>query len=86
MEDLLEQMLCERIDMLLNEHSHKNLQEETAFDDRMEKFTKNLNEKQREALERVLDDWIAKSAEDNRYLYLSGLKDGIMIFKRISGI
>jgi hypothetical protein len=86
MEDLFEQMLLERIDVLLSECFHGNIQEEEAFDTKMEEFMMSLDKKQKEELERILDDWISKSAESNRYLYLSGLKDGIRIFKMISGI
>ncbi|GLC80926.1 hypothetical protein [Lacrimispora brassicae] len=36
--DLLEQMICERIEMLLNGRSDEAIQEEKEFKDRMEEF------------------------------------------------
>jgi len=32
-------------------------------------------------LERFWDDWIARCADENRYLYFAGVKDGFRIYR-----
>lgn len=47
-EDLLEQLICERIEMLLNEHSNETMCEEKKFNRIMEEFFGQL---------KFWDDW-----------------------------
>jgi hypothetical protein len=84
-EDLLDQMICERIDMLLNGRSDEVIQEEKDFKDRMEKIIGQMDNEWKADVERFWDEWIIQSAQDNRYLYLAGVKDGVRISKMISG-
>jgi hypothetical protein len=84
-EDLLEQMICERIEMLLDGRSDEAIQEEKEFKDRTEEFIGQMDKEWKVDIERLWDEWITQSAEDNRYLYFAGVKDGVRIFKMISG-
>ncbi|WP_313256621.1 hypothetical protein [Lacrimispora sp.] len=84
-EDLLEQMICERIETLLNGRSNEAILEERRLNVRMADFFEQLDKEWKADMEQSWTDWIIRSAEDNRYLYLAGVKDGVRIFKKISG-
>lgn len=84
MEELMEQMIYERIDMLLRQRSDEEVQREETFHDDMEAFLNDLSRDLKERMEYFWNEWISYSAADNRYLYLAGMKDGIRISKRLS--
>ena len=84
-EDLLEQMIYERIETLLNGRSNGATFEEKRLNDRIAEFFGRLDKEWKADIEQSWNDWIIPSAEDSRYLYLAGIKDGIRIYKMISG-
>lgn len=86
LKDLLEQLVCGRIEMLLNGRSDEVVQEEERLNSRLEEIIERLNKEEQAAIEQFLDDWIALFAEVGQYLYVAGIKDGVRLFKVISGI
>ena len=80
-EDLLEQMVCERIEMLLNARPKESAQGEDTFGRQMEAFLERMGKEWKEDMERFWDDWIVRCADENRYLYFAGVKDGFRIYK-----
>lgn len=83
MEDLLEQIICERIEMLLNVRSDETSHEEKKLNHKMEEILERLDEESKVAIEQFWDEWVLQSAEESRYLYLAGMKDGGRILKII---
>jgi hypothetical protein len=45
-----------------------------------------LDNERKVVMEKFWDDWVIQSAEENRHLYLAGIRDGVRILKMISGI
>jgi len=82
-EDLLEQIICDRIEMLLNARSEEILDEEKELNRKMKDVLERLNEESKVAMEQFWDEWVMQSAEESRYLYLAGMKDGVRILKMI---
>lgn len=83
MEDLLEQIICERIEMLLNVRSDETSHEEKKLNHKMEEILERLDEESKVAIEQFWDEWVLQSAEESRYLYLAGMKDGVRILEVI---
>lgn len=83
MEDLLEQIICERIEMLLNVRSDETSDEEKKFNHKMEEILERLDEESKVAIEQFGEEWVMRSAEESRYLYLAGVKDGVRILEVI---
>lgn len=81
LEDLLEQIICDRIEMLLNARSDETLHEERELNHKMKDILERLDEESKVAMEQFWDEWIMQSAEENRYLYLAGMKDGARVLK-----
>ncbi len=81
LEDLLEQIICDRIEMLLNARSDENLHEEKELNLKMKNILERLDEDSKVAMEQFWDEWVMQSAEENRYLYLAGMKDGTRVLK-----
>lgn len=81
MEDLLEQIICERIEMLLNVRSDETSHEEKKLNHKMEEICERLDEESKVAIEQFWDEWVLQSAEESRYLYLAGMKDGVRILE-----
>ena len=82
-EDLLEQMIRDRIEMLLHERTMKNICEEKEFNRRMEELSGHLGKEWKAEMEQLWDDWIARCAGENRYLYFAGVKDGFRIYRML---
>ncbi|MDR0923289.1 MAG: hypothetical protein LBN31_02935 [Hungatella sp.] len=82
-EDLLEQMVCERIEMLLRVRSKEAICEEKEFKRRMEELSGQLEKERKMEMEQFWDDWIARCADENRYLYFAGVKDGFWIYRML---
>ena len=80
-EDLLEQMICNRIEMLLNARTKESVPKEAAFERQMEEVLDRLGKDYKTDMERFWDDWIARCADENRYLYFAGVKDGFRIYR-----
>lgn len=59
--------------------------EEKRLNVRMAEFLDQLDKEWKADIEQSWDDWIIRSAEDNRYLYIAGVKDGVRILKKILG-
>lgn len=83
MEDLLEQIICERIEMLLNVRSYETSHEEKKLNHKMEEILERLDEESKVAIEQFWEEWVMRSAEESRYLYLAGVKDGARILEVI---
>ncbi len=83
MEDLLEQIICERIEMLLNVRSDETSHDEKKFNHKIEEILERLDEESKVAIEQFWEEWVMRSAEESRYLYLAGMKDGVRILKMI---
>lgn len=83
-EDLLERLICDRIEMLLNARSKEEIEEEREFYCRMEALFERLGTDWKTDMEQFWDDCIAQSARGNQYLYLAGVKDGFRIFRMLS--
>ena len=81
LEDLLEQIICDRIEMLLNARSDETFHEEKELNLKMKNILERLDEESKVAMERFWDEWVMQSAEENRYLYLAGMKDGARVLK-----
>jgi hypothetical protein len=81
LEDLLEQIICDRIEMLLNARSDETLHEEKELNLKMKNILERLDEESKVAMEQFWDEWVMQSAEENRYLYLAGMKDGARVLK-----
>jgi len=81
LEDLLEQIICDRIEVLLNAHSNEILYEEKELNLKMKNILEQLDEESKVAMEQFWDEWVMQSAEENRYLYLAGMKDGARVLK-----
>ena len=82
-EDLLEQIICDRIEMLLNARSDETLHEERELNHKMKDILERLDEESKVAMEQFWDEWVIQSAEESRYLYLAGMKDGARVLKVI---
>lgn len=82
-EDLIEQMLYERIDMLINERSDEAGHETKELNHKMEEILERLDGESKAAIEQFWDEWVMQSAEESRYLYFAGMKDGVRILKMI---
>jgi hypothetical protein len=82
-EDLLEQIICDRIEMLLNKRLGENRHDQEKINGTLEEILKRLDKKSGAAMEQFWEECIMQSAEENRYLYLSGIKDGARILKII---
>ncbi len=81
LEDLLEQIICDRIEMLLNARSDEALHEEKELNLKMKNILERLDEESKVVMEQFWDEWVMQSAEENRYLYLAGMKDGARALK-----
>ena len=82
-EDLLEQMICDRIEMLLHVRPKEAICEEKEFNHRMEELYGRLGKEWKTEMEQFWDDWIARCADENRYLYFAGVKDGFRIYRML---
>ena len=82
-EDLLEQNICDRIEMLLNERSDETLHVERELNHKMKDILERLDEESKVAMEQFWDEWVIQPAEESRYLYLAGMKDGARVLKVI---
>ncbi len=80
-EDLLDQVICERIEMLLNARPVGPVPKEAGFEHKMEGLLEQLGKEWKEEMETFWDDWIARCADENRYLYFAGVKDGFRIYR-----
>lgn len=80
---MLEQMICERIEMLLSVRSKEAIFEEREFNRRMEECSGQLGKEWKEEMEQVWNDWIARCTDENRYLYFAGVKDGFRIYRML---
>lgn len=83
MENLLEQIICERIEMLLNVRSDETSHEEKKLNHKMEEVLERLDKESKVAIEQFWEEWVMRSAEESRYLYLAGVKDGVKILEVI---
>ena len=83
LEDLREQIICDRIEMLLNARSDETLHEERELNHKMKDILERLDEESKVAMEQFWDEWVIQSAEESRYLYLAGMKDGARVLKVI---
>lgn len=83
LEDLLEQIICDRIEMLLNARSDETLHEEKELNLKMKNILERLDDESKVAMEQFWDEWVMQSAEESRYLYFAGMKDGVRILKMI---
>lgn len=81
LEDLLEQIICDRIEMLLNARSDETLHEEKELNLKMKNILERLDEESKVSMEQFWAEWVMQSAEENRYLYLAGMKDGARVLK-----
>lgn len=81
LEDLLEQIICDLIEMLLNARSDETLHEEKELNLKIKNILERLDEESKVAMEQFWDEWVMQSAEENRYLYLAGMKDGARVLK-----
>ncbi|MFT4105543.1 MAG: hypothetical protein QM657_07280 [Lacrimispora sp.] len=83
MEDLLEQIICERIEMLINMRSDEADHGSKELNHKMGEILERLDDESKVAIEQFWDEWVMQSAEESRYLYLAGMKDGVRILKMI---
>jgi hypothetical protein len=83
MEDLLEQIICERIERLINARSDEAAHETKELNHKMKEILERLDDESKVAIEQFWDEWVMQSAEESRYLYLAGMKDGVRILKMI---
>ena len=83
MEDLLEQIVCERIETLINVRSDETNHKTKELNHKMGEILERLDDESRVAVEQFWDEWVMQSAEESRYLYLAGMKDGVRILNMI---
>ncbi|MEY8356749.1 hypothetical protein AALB39_25830 [Lachnospiraceae bacterium 54-53] len=83
MGDLLEQIICERIEMLINVRSDGADRETKELNHKMGEILERLDDESKVAIEQFWDEWVMQSADESRYLYLAGMKDGVRILKTI---
>lgn len=81
MEDFIEQMICDRIEILMKERPQELKTRDMELCQCQEIIVKDLDEETRISIERFLDDLTVQFGEDNRYLYLAGINDGIQLAK-----
>lgn len=82
-EDLMEQMICDRIEMLMKNRPEKSKNRDMELFQCQEGITKELDEETRAKIDCLLDELTTQFGEDNRYLYLAGMNDGIRIAKLV---
>lgn len=80
-ENFMEQMICERIEILIKKRPELFMKKNREIFERQEAVIGNLDRETRIAIENLIDDLIAQTAEENRYLYLEGIEDGMKIAK-----
>lgn len=78
-EDLMEQMICERIEMLMKKRSEPFMDKDMELMQRQEEVLHEIEKEQRVVIEQLIDDLITQTAEENRYLYLAGIDDGMKL-------
>lgn len=81
MEELVELLVCERIQEILNSYSDKSSMETAGDSDCMEDVLNSLEPEIREAVERFMEEFINRGAEKEKLLYVTGVEDGVRIAK-----
>lgn len=79
--DLFEQFICDRIQVLLRsraEHveDRKKKDDEDAIEEILNKFSSEIQEE----VYRLMELMVCQGAEEGEFLYVEGLKDGFHIF------
>ena len=83
MEDLLEQIICDRIEILSNARFDETPHEAKEFNLNMKDILDRMDEESKVAMEQFWNEWVMQSAVENRYLYLAGMKDGARVLALI---
>ena len=83
MEDLLEQIICDRIEILLNARFDETPHEAKELNLNMKDILDRMDEESKVAMEQFWNEWVMQSAVENRYLYLAGMKDGARVLALI---
>ena len=82
-EDLMEQIVCDRIEMLMKKRPESFKDEDLELLQRQETVMHDIDEEERRVIEQLIDDLITQTAEENRYLYLAGIDDGMRLSKLV---
>lgn len=82
-EDLLEQYLCDRIDMLSKDRPKESQDKDKELYELQEKAVEKLDPETRQLVEHFFDELITQTGEDNRFFYLSGISDAFKVVKLV---
>lgn len=75
--DLFEEILEERISMLLSEKSEEAQKNDRLTADLIDCFENSLEPGRKRQFEELMDRITTENGEESRYLYLNGVYDGV---------
>lgn len=79
--ELFEEILEERISMLLSEQSEETQKRNRITADLIDQFANSLEPDRKRQFEELIDRIMAENGEESRYLYLNGVYDGARVFR-----
>lgn len=82
-EELLEQLISDRIEMLFASRPESVKSRDLDTANREEAFLEALGPEIRSLAEKLIDEIIYQMGEENRYIYLCGIDDGIKIANHV---
>lgn len=82
-EDLMEQFICERIQVLMTRYLKEGSEARADQEDDVDSVLNGFSPEVRAEVEHLMEQQLCREAEKERMLYVSGVKDGFNITKRL---